>query len=140
MKAGTARPGGERGFVLLTVLLLAIAYFGLMQLMLMESSEALRSASQFRSRVLAQTLAENGVELGVRSMMFTGAVPTIKETAEGSMTTAYRIDANGDFEMRGAGSTTGAQSAEASVKIFGKVEIRSDGTPHFRLDRTIHSQ
>ena len=53
----------------MSVLILAILFFALMTLLLIESSEMSRRADRYRSRVLAQVLAENGAELAAQKMV-----------------------------------------------------------------------
>jgi hypothetical protein len=50
----------ERGFVLGMAMVIAVLYFLLMELLLIDSSRALGEAQRFRSRVVAAALAENG--------------------------------------------------------------------------------
>ena len=59
----------ERGYVLIAAIALAILYFALMELMLIDSSRALREAQRFRSKVIATTLAESAAELSAASMV-----------------------------------------------------------------------
>ncbi|HEX7420223.1 MAG TPA: hypothetical protein VF505_10080, partial [Thermoanaerobaculia bacterium] len=53
----------QRGFVLITALTISILYFALMELLLIDSSRALREAQRFRAHVLAGTLAESAADL-----------------------------------------------------------------------------
>jgi len=48
----------QRGYVLISAIALAILYFGLMELMLIDSARALRESQRFRARVMAATLAD----------------------------------------------------------------------------------
>jgi hypothetical protein len=51
-------------------LILAALYFGLVGLLLVDSSRELAEARRFRARILALTLAENGAELAARNIIF----------------------------------------------------------------------
>lgn len=73
-----ARTTNERGYVLISAIALAVLYFGLMELMMIDSSRALREAQRFRARVVASALAENAAELAAANMI----------TQPGSTTTA----------------------------------------------------
>ena len=50
-------PASEKGYVLISAIALAILYFGLMELMLIDSSRALVEAQRLRSRIVASALA-----------------------------------------------------------------------------------
>ena len=50
-------------------LLIAVLYFALMELMLIDSTRALQDAQRFRSHVLAGALAEDGAELAAAGMV-----------------------------------------------------------------------
>src|SRR5258708_13978010 len=62
------RTSSQRRYVLITAIALAVLYFGLMELMLIDSSRALREAQRFRSRVVASALAESAAELAAAQM------------------------------------------------------------------------
>jgi hypothetical protein len=53
----------ERGIALAIALIVAVLYFGLIELMLYDASRELAEARRFRARIIAVTLAENGAEL-----------------------------------------------------------------------------
>ena len=59
----------ERGYVLIAAIALAVLYFALMELLLIDSSRALREAQRFRAKVIAATLAESAAELSTASMV-----------------------------------------------------------------------
>src|SRR5260370_11002888 len=63
------RTTNQRGYVLISAIALAVLYFGLMELMLIDSSRALREAQRFRSRVVASALAESAAELAAAQMV-----------------------------------------------------------------------
>src|SRR6266566_4686861 len=62
----------QRGYVLISAIALAILYFGLMELMLIDSSRALREAQRFRARVTSAALAESAAELSAAQMISGG--------------------------------------------------------------------
>ncbi|HXI12846.1 MAG TPA: hypothetical protein VNM92_09375 [Thermoanaerobaculia bacterium] len=145
MKCGTANPQlpaskGERGFVLLSVLLLALLYFGMMELMAIETSEAARSASRFRSRIVAQTLAESAAEVGLHKMLYSSSRSATSEGIDGTMTSEQTLNPDGSFEIRASGVSRGAFSMRATVSIYGRATIRDDGSTELSIDRTLHSQ
>ena len=125
----------ERGIVLVAALVLAILYFALMQLMLVDSSRALTEAQRFRARIVASTLAENAVELAAASMLtnpkmapqtYSDDFGTMRGTLERQEKT-YRITAEG----RG----TGVVEQSMVVKIQGRI----DGE-NITIDYADHSQ
>ena len=81
-----ARTESQRGFVLVIALVLAILYFMLMGLVMIDSSRAQTEAQRYRARVLAATLAENAAELACAQMVtLPGGVATLQD-AQGTMT------------------------------------------------------
>ena len=58
----------ERGFALIAALTLAVLYFALMELILIDSSRSLAEAQRFRARIMAATLAEDAAELAALNM------------------------------------------------------------------------
>lgn len=124
----------ERGFILIAALALAILYFALMELLLIDSSRALSEAQLFRSKVVASTLAENAAELSARSMT-TQLVSTANLVdSQGRM--QGRMRRSGDtFEITGEGETSGAMPQLARVSIQGR--MASDGV--IKIDYTVHT-
>ncbi len=128
------RTAEQRGYVLITAIVLAVLYFGLMELMLIDSSRALVEADRFRSRVIASTLAESAAEL-VAAQMITHPVATASaQDDQGSMTARLTTQGN-EFEINGKGVTSGVLPATATVRVQGRIE----GT-HITIDYTFHSQ
>lgn len=125
----------ERGYVLISVLILAVLYLGLMELMLRESSEALRSAVRFRSRIVAQSLAEDGVELAARRIVERDAAKVKYDNPEGNVDATMRRVGDESFEITSRATAVGASSSSATVRVFGRVT-----GAQIHIDRTIHSQ
>ncbi|HWS71823.1 MAG TPA: hypothetical protein VN605_06890, partial [Thermoanaerobaculia bacterium] len=66
--------------------MLSVLYFGLMELMLIDSQRALAEARRFRARVVASTLAESAAELAAEQLVNHGGVVPVNETdAQGTM-------------------------------------------------------
>lgn len=118
-----------------TVLILAILYFGLMELMLLESSEASRSASRFRSRVTAHAFAENAAELAAKRLVTSPGRTESLETSDGSMRATCRRFASDEFVIEAEGRTAGGFSVAATAKVWGHLE-----NGRLVIDRTEHSQ
>jgi Tfp pilus assembly protein PilX len=114
------RRGGQRGFVLIAALILAVLYFALMELMLIDASQSLEGARRFRARVVAVSLAENAVELAAVQMVSKAARNATAQNADGQMHGNYTP---GDtFELFGDGMTSGVINTPSRVQIEGKVE------------------
>jgi hypothetical protein len=102
--------------------ILAVLYFGLMELMMIDSSRALAEARRFRARIVAQTLAENGAELAAQKILTGEGKPNDSYTDEQGTAEGTRIPkAEGIFELRGTGVTSGTVVARAEVVVTGRV-------------------
>ena len=135
-RARTNRRESQRGYILIAAIALAVLYFALMQLMLIDSSRALREAQRFRSRIVSSTLAESAAELAAAGMVTSMASNTASATDEqGSMNGQLHFAGAGAFEIIGDASTTGVQPVKATVRVQGRVE----GTKVI-IDYTFHSQ
>lgn len=119
----------------IAALALSILYFGLISLLLVDTSRELAAARRFRARVVAATLAENAAELASEGIVTRGANRIDLETADGRMTAEMRKSGDGTFEIRGDGTSSGLISQAAWVRVFGKVEGN-----RVRILYTIHSQ
>jgi hypothetical protein len=125
----------ERGYVLISAIVLAVLYFGLMFVLQIESTRALREAQRFRSRIVASTLAESAAELAAAKMVSTRASNSAKATDEqGSMDGNLHF-ADGQFEITGDAATTGVAPVKASVRVQGRIE----GSKVI-VDYTFHTQ
>ena len=115
------RTSDQRGYVLISAIVLAVLYFMLMELMLMESSRALTEAQRFRSRVLAITLAENAAELASRDIFNQTNASIDAEDADGKMTATMERPGL-KYVIEGSGLTTGVQPVRATVTLQGTVD------------------
>ena len=119
----------------MSVLILAILFFALMTLLFIESSEASRRADRYRSRVIAQALAEDGVELAAVKMITSSRTVRNHEEVQGTVHGEYTLSPSGHFQLIGTSATKGVYPVQASVTIQGHL----DGTTP-RIDFTFHSQ
>lgn len=126
----------ERGFALIAALALAVLYFGLMELLLVDSSRELAEARRFRARVVAGVLAENAVELASLQMVGSSGRTVEEEDRQGTMSGRYTRGAGGSFELFGEGETSGVLRQSARVSLQGRVG--SDGT--VKIDYAVHGQ
>ena len=128
----------ERGFALAMALIIAVLYFGLIELMLYDASRSLAEARRFRARTVAWTLAENGAELAAANIVNRDTVTADAEGGDwqGTITGKMKKDLTSNkFEIHGTGTATGVVEARAEVKVFGEVI----GT-RVRINYTHHSQ
>lgn len=126
----------ERGIALAMAMILAVLYFGLIQLLLVDSSRELGAARRFRARVLAQTMAENGAELAAHDLVAKVPGAIVRVTAEDAMGTTtgeLRKASDVNFVLEGKGQTKGLVVIKESVTITGRVvgnRIYIDYTTH----------
>lgn len=121
--------------MLITAIALAVLYFALMQLMLIDSSRALREAQRFRSRVIAATLAESAAELSAASMVTRNTGDTINaDDEQGSMKATSRLHGTA-FDIDAEGTTSGVASAKSTVRVQGRIIGQ-----RVMIDYTYHSQ
>ena len=128
------RTTDQRGYVLISAIALAVLYFGLMELMLIDSSRALREAQRFRSRVVASALAESAAELAAAQMITRPGANANASDDQGQMTGVLRVSGS-QFELTGQGVTAGVAPITASVRVQGRIEGN-----HIAIDYTFHSQ
>ena len=118
----------ERGFVLGMAMVIAVLYFLLMELLLIDSSRALGEAQRFRSRVVATTLAENGAELAAERMVHLATnEPEVDQSVQGDAGGEYTRNGNplaeggAQFELHGSGKSKGVAPASASLMLEGTI-------------------
>lgn len=111
----------QRGFVLVSALVIAALYFGLIELTLLDSSRRLETAQRFRARIAARILAENGAELAAQNMTKASSTSGEAELSDGII--QGRFERSGDtFVLRGSGSTSGVKRASAGIEIRGRID------------------
>lgn len=125
----------ERGFVLLSVLLIAVLYFGLIELLLSDASERMRNARRFRAVVTANIHAENAAELAATGMVGLSVNEASAEIDGGSLSGTYRRVGENGFILEAAGTTGGAFATKRTVTIEGTIIGRS-----VTIHRTRHAQ
>ncbi len=131
----------ERGFALAVAIILAVLYFGLIELMLIDSSRELAEARRFRARVVALTLAENGAELAAAGMTHPAKTSDKAEldheqgTARGTMFKRHGEDGGYVFDLTGQGRSSGPEGVEANVRLRGTITHNQ-----IRIEYAMHSQ
>ena len=113
----------ERGFALAIALILAVLYFGLIELLLIDSARELRQARRYRSRIIALTLAENAAEGAARKFHDNPPRMFDQESDQGTM--HGRLSGSDPFLLTGEGESAGTEKASARVKITG--DVTDDG-------------
>lgn len=128
----------ERGFVLLAAIVLAVLYFGLMELLLLDSARELNEAQRFRARIVAAALAENAAELVMEGVVTRAPHPVNEEDAMGRMIARARVRASETgrtFQVFAEGETKGAIKQNATVTVQGEIV-----GGQIRIYYTFHSQ
>ena len=125
----------ERGFALISALVLALLFFALMELVLIDSSRALAEAQRFRARVLAASAAEDAAELAAANMLHRLSGTTQLNTPERELTGTL-VRAGENFELVGTAKSIGALVQSASVRVQGRMS--ESGV--IRIDYTMHGQ
>jgi Flp pilus assembly protein TadG len=133
---------------LIAAIALAILYFGLMELMLIESQRALREAQRFRSKIIATTLAENAADLAAEQLCTSFAATVDYANAEGTMTGTMTRNPppsdypkKSDFVIDVTGVSSGVAPATAKVKLDGEVDQESASSPpQVHIKYAYHSQ
>ena len=124
----------QRGYVLISAIALAILYFGLMELMLIDSSRAMRESQRFRGRVMAAALAESAAELAAAQMVNGTSNVANAQDDQGKMNGGLSRNGN-EFELNGEGVTSGVPPVRAPVRVQGRIE-----GSRVMIDYTFHSQ
>lgn len=127
----------ERGFALAIALIVAVLYFGLIQLLLFDGERELAEARRFRARIVAATLAENGAELAatnIKDSQTTG--PVFINDEQGLQRGTMKKPSTGVFVIEAEGETVGVIRQRATVKVFGQVTPAGE----ISINYTQHSQ
>jgi hypothetical protein len=132
----------ERGFALAIAIILAVLYFGLIELLMLDASRQLADARRFRARIVALTLAENGAELVAAGIttpkaFFKDEDEDAQGNCRGTMTKGALNETTGEtpFLINAEGAATGVAKQKATVSVRGTVK---GGT--IRIEYTDHSQ
>lgn len=118
------RQRGERGFALISAIVLAFLFFALMGLLLIESTMSLRLAHDYRAKVLAHNLAESGLQLALQDLQLGGNGTVEFKMEEGTIVTVCTLRPNvlqggEDFEVIATGSSAGVSPTTARVVAVG---------------------
>lgn len=122
----------ERGYALISALVLAILYFALIELLLIDSARELAEARRFRARITAETLAENGVELAALQLVSSSKHEASAEDGQGRFH-GRMIRTGNQFDIVAEGHTTGLTESRAKVIVRGRIvgsQVRIQYTMH----------
>lgn len=136
-----ARTTNERGFALLWAIGLAVLFFMMIQLVLMESGLELKEAQLFRSRIVAMVLAENGAELAAAQIVDTIINNPEHEDWQGKVYgTMTRNELNEEFTIVGTGETAGTHRTKAVVEVRGVIDKVTNPTqPNIQILLSKHT-
>lgn len=112
----------ERGFVLAAALLVAVLYFALMELLLLDATRALQDAQRFRSHLIAATLAEDGAELAAAGMVTKSGGSADRDDDAGKVVGTYVRNGCCSFELKGDATAKAVPPASAHVRLQGRIE------------------
>ncbi|HEX7150063.1 MAG TPA: hypothetical protein VF618_01150 [Thermoanaerobaculia bacterium] len=138
MTSRTRTTRGQRGYALISAIVLSVLYLALISLLLIDSSRELNEAQRFRARVMAQTLAENAVELGAEGLRTRFMSNDEQDTTMGEASWRMSREADGTFSIEGTGVSTGVIKVESTVKIEGK--ISGDPPTDIEITEVEHSR
>lgn len=125
----------QRGFVLVSVLLIALLYFGLIELIMADGARRSVEAQRFRARITANIFAENGAELAAKQMVHLGSSEEKLELPEGVMEGSFRRIGQEGFVIEATGTASGVVETRRSVAIRGTIRDSS-----VTIERTRHNR
>jgi hypothetical protein len=122
-------------------LILAVLYFGFIELLMMDASREMSEARRFRNRIVALTLAESAAELAAMQMVSGKAANVELQDAQGSATGELKKTGAPpgeiQFELFGKARSSGPEPSNATVHIEGVIK---EGTTQLRILFARHSQ
>lgn len=120
-RAFDRKPSRRRGFALVAALVLALLFLALIELLLADLTQASRTAERIRGRILADILAENGVELVAREIVTSPTGSVSRKIDGGHVAASYEPKADGTFTIRSESIASGPFPARATVVIEGRI-------------------
>jgi hypothetical protein len=92
-----------------------------MELMLIDSSRALREAQRFRARIVATTLAESAAELAAAQLVTAPGATVNASDEQGTMNATLQHSGN-TFMIDARAESTGVPPQKATVKVQGEIQ------------------
>jgi hypothetical protein len=106
----------------------------MVELLLLDSARELAEARRFRARVVAETLAENGVELAAEQIVAKDKTEATAEDWQGTIVGRMAKKPGGEFDIVAEGQTSGLTESRAKVVVRGRVVGAS-----VRIQYTVHT-
>ncbi len=122
MTAYTHRVPGEGGFALVSALLIALLFFGLIELTLRDTSDGIRAAHRHRDRIASEVLADNAVELAAAGMLSGVPRNETRSSRDGAMAGAFHPLPGFRFELTGEGTSAGLNPTTTRVVLRGRID------------------
>ena len=122
MIASSRRGRGERGFALVSALLIAFLFFGLIELTLSDTSDAVRAAHRQRARIASEILADNGIALAAAGMLSGLPQGAGRANRDGSMTGTFQPLPGNRFELTAEGTSAGTTEVTTRVMLRGRID------------------
>jgi len=123
-------------------IIVAVLYFAMIELLMIDSSRELAEARRFRARVVALTLAENAAEAAafeIASPANTSATVNGEDdqgTIRGKLTKSAPESTGAiPFVIEGEGVSAGLESTRATVRLQGRINGGS-----IEIEYALHSQ
>lgn len=105
----------------------------MVELLLIDSARELEAARRFRARIVAETLAENGVELAAVRLVENERSEGTVEDWQGTVTARMARQPGGQFDIVSEAHATGVTESKAKVLVRGRVvggDVKSQYTVH----------
>jgi Tfp pilus assembly protein PilX len=114
------RTTSQRGFALISALVLAVLYFALMELMMIDATRALQEAQRFKNKIIVTTMAESAAELAAERLVTSAGTVATAEGSQGTM--RGEMTRNGSsFTLNGEATSSGAPPLTATCIIEGTI-------------------
>ncbi|MGA7616036.1 MAG: hypothetical protein WBX15_12740 [Thermoanaerobaculia bacterium] len=105
----------------MSVLVLAVLYFALMGLVLMESTAKSREAAGFHSRIASEIFAENAAELAARQMVSGSSRHIDVTTSDGVLKADFQRSPSGQFTLRATATSSGVAPTSSHLVLRGRI-------------------
>lgn len=120
----------ERGFALVSALVIAFLFFSLIGLILIESTLSLRMAQRYRAKVTANNLAESALQLSLQELVLEEDGVIEFDSDEGRMSTTCKRVPNPnqggfDFVIEATGETRGVTPLRSRVIAHGHQSVQN---------------
>lgn len=115
------RGPSERGFALITAILLSILALTAMELAMRDATDRIRHAHRFRSRISSQILADNAAELAAARMIEKSSFQVDRTGEAGEMAARYTRLPGNRFEIEASGVASGVTTVRSAIVLRGVI-------------------